>query len=85
MRNQHGHKAKRDKTAPANGSAADGPAELLTRKQLSKKINLSTRSIDSLQQRKVIPVIRLSPRCCRFSLQAVLQALGRFEVKEATR
>jgi DNA-binding XRE family transcriptional regulator len=74
----------RGKSAPANGSAAEDPA-LLTRKQLAKKISLSTRSVDSLQKRKVIPVIRLSPRCCRFSLEAVLRALGRFEVKEATR
>lgn len=68
----------------ATGPAANDPA-LLTRKQLAKKISLSTRSIDALQKRKAIPVIRLSPRCCRFSLEAVLHALGRFEVKEVAR
>jgi hypothetical protein len=67
-------------TVSAPGSAANEPA-LLSRKQLAKKLGLSTRSIDNLQQRKAIPVIRLSPRCCRYSLAACLAALHRFEVE----
>jgi len=71
-------------TATAKRSTDNDPA-LLTRRQLARKVSLSTRTLDSLQKRKVIPVIRLSPRCCRFSLEAVLRALGRFEVQEITR
>jgi hypothetical protein len=71
-------------TMPATGSAADDPA-LLTRKQLAKRISMSPRSVDTLQAEKKIPVIKISPRCVRFSLSAVLRALSRFEVKEATR
>ena len=63
----------------AHGITTD-PA-LLTRKQLAKKLGLSTRSIDNLQRRRAIPVIRLSPRCCRYSLAACLASLGRFQVE----
>lgn len=68
-------------TAPAPESAANDPA-LLTRKQLAKKLGLSTRSIDNLQKRRALPVMKLSNRCCRYSLQAVLRALGRFTIEE---
>jgi hypothetical protein len=68
-------------TVPAPGSAANDPA-LLTRKQLAKKISLSTRSVDTLQKRKAIPFIRLSARCVRFEIDRVLAALRRFELKE---
>ena len=77
-------KKPRGATATVKGPTDNDPA-LLTRKQLSPRVNLSTRTIDNLQKRKVIPVIKLSARCCRFSLEAVLRALGRFEVKESTR
>jgi len=68
-------------TVPAFRSAADDPA-LLTRRQIAKKISVSTRSVDNLQRQKLIPFIKLSPRCIRFSLPHVLAALARFEVKE---
>jgi len=68
-------------TVSATGSAANEPA-LLTRKQLAKKIVLSTRSIDNLQRQKKIPVIKITPRCCRYDLAAVLRALGRFTIEE---
>jgi hypothetical protein len=58
---------------------------LLKRPELARAINLSSRSVDNLVARKMIPVIRISPRCCRFDLQAVLRALKRFEVREAGR
>jgi hypothetical protein len=59
--------------------------ELLTRKELAKRLSLSPRSIDNLQRAKKISYIRLSPRCIRFHLPTVMNALGRFEVKEACR
>jgi hypothetical protein len=66
----------------AIGSAANDP-ELLKRRELARKLNVSPRSIDNWQKEKKIPVIKLSPRCCRFDLQSVLRALRRFEIKEA--
>jgi hypothetical protein len=56
--------------------------DLLTRKELAKRLSLSTRSIDNLQRAKKIRYIRLSPRCIRFHLPSVLAAIRRFEVKE---
>ncbi len=64
----------------AHGSAANEPA-LLTRKQLAQKLGLSERSIDNLQKQKAVPVIKLSKRCCRFSLAACLASLQRFQVE----
>jgi DNA-binding XRE family transcriptional regulator len=64
----------------ATGSAANEPA-LITRKQLAQKLGLSERSIDNLQRRRALPVIKLSNRCCRFSLAACLASLRRFEVE----
>lgn len=55
---------------------------LLTKRQLSAAIAMSTRSIDNLQREKKIPVIKISPRCCRYELAAVLRALDRFTIKE---
>lgn len=79
-------KKPRGATATVKGSTDSDLAHpsLLTRKQLARAVSLSTRTIDALQKRKVIPVIVLSRRCCRFSLEAVLRALGRFEVKEVS-
>jgi len=68
----------------ASGSAADDPA-LLTRKQLAKRLSLSSRTIDNLQRAKKINYIRLSPRCIRFHLPSVLAALRKFEIREAGR
>ena len=56
---------------------------LLKRPQLAKAINVSPRTVDNLQRRKVIPWVRISPRCVRFHLPSVLAALRKFEVKEA--
>jgi hypothetical protein len=63
-------------------SATDDLA-LLKRPQLARAINVSPRTVDNLQRRKVIPWVRISPRCVRFHLPSVLAALRKFEVKEA--
>jgi hypothetical protein len=60
-------------------------AALLKRRQLACALNASTRSIDNWQRRKIIPAIKISPRCVRFHLPSVLAALRKFEVKEAGR
>lgn len=69
-----------DASVPATSSAANEPA-LLSRKELAKKLGLSERSIDNLQKRRALPVIKISNRCCRFSLAACLASLQRFEVE----
>jgi len=63
-------------------SLATNPA-LLKRHQLARALNASPRSVDNWQRQKKIPYIKISPRCVRFYLPAVLAALRKFEVKEA--
>jgi len=58
---------------------------LLKRAQLARALNACPRSIDNWQRRKIIPVIKITPRCVRFHLPSVLAALRRFEVREAGR
>jgi hypothetical protein len=58
---------------------------LLKREELARALNISPRSVDNFQKAKRIPVIKLTPRCVRFSLPAVLKALEKFQVKEAGR
>jgi hypothetical protein len=58
---------------------------LLKRTELARALNISPRSVDNFQKSKRIPVIRLTPRCVRFSLPAVVKALEKFEVQEAGR
>ena len=69
---------------PAIELATNDPA-LLKRPELAREINVSVRTVDNLQRKKIIPVIKLSTRCCRFRLSDVLRALERFEIKEVTR
>jgi len=61
-------------------ATTDNPA-LLKRPQLARAINTSTRTVDNLQRKRIIPCIRLSRRCIRFDLSAVLHALKKLEVK----
>jgi hypothetical protein len=82
MFEKQGDTKTQGKSLSAPETAANDPA-LLTRKDLAKKLRLSPRSIDNLQRRKALPVIRLSRRCIRFSWLAVMRALERFEIKEA--
>jgi hypothetical protein len=64
----------------ATVSAADDPA-LLKRKQLARAVNTSPRTIDNWQRQRKIPFIKISPRCIRYHLGAVLAALQKYEVK----
>lgn len=73
------------KSVPAIESAPEDSDRLLTRRELAKRLGLSTRSISNLQSRKQIPFVRLSARCVRFHVGRVLSALTRYEVKEAGR
>jgi len=60
-------------------------AEVLTKDELAKRLKLTRRGIECLVARRIIPVIRLSRRCVRFSWEAVQRALAKLEVKEIGR
>jgi len=57
---------------------------LVTKRELAAILRLSPRTIENLAKRRAIPVCRLSARCVRYSLDAVLRALGRFTVNEVS-
>ena len=63
----------------ATGSTND--QMLLKRLQLARTINVSARTVDNWQKRKIIPHLKVG-KSVRFDLQRVLAALRRFEIKE---
>ena len=74
-----------NKTHKGDATPKTDDLALLKRPQLAQAINVSCRTIDNWQRQKRIPFLKLSPRCVRYSLQRVLEALRKFEVKEAGR
>jgi len=54
---------------------------LVTKTTVAKAVSVSNRCVEMWMQRRLIPVVRLSPRCVRFHLPSVLAALRRLEVK----
>ncbi|MBL8227357.1 MAG: helix-turn-helix domain-containing protein [Bryobacterales bacterium] len=52
---------------------------------VARRLGVSTRYVQQLTRRKVIPVIRLGRRCTRYDLEAVLAAIRRYEVQEMGR
>jgi hypothetical protein len=77
-------KNARGSSAPATEAAAEDSG-LSKKPAVARAAAVSVRTVDDWIREKRIPVIRLGPRCVRFSIPAVLRALGRFEVKEVTR
>jgi excisionase family DNA binding protein len=71
-------------TKPSASGAANSH-DLLTKDELAKRLKLTRRGIECLVARRIIPVIRLSRRCVRFSWEAVQRALAKLEVKEIGR
>jgi excisionase family DNA binding protein len=67
-----------------SGERADSEG-LLTKDELAKRLKLTRRGIECLVARRVIPAIRISRRCVRFSWDAVQRALAKLEVKEVGR
>lgn len=64
--------------SPAVASARAG---LLTKNELAAVLNCSERHVERLVQLRRIPIVRLSSRCVRFRLNAVLNALAKLEVE----
>ena len=52
---------------------------------VAQNLGVSTRYVQTLVRRKVIPVIRLGRRCTRFDLYSVLAAIRKFEIEEIGR
>jgi len=71
-------------TVPATETAGD-VSGLVTKRVVARKACVSPRCVDNWIAQRKIPAIRISRRCIRFSLPAVMRALERFEIKEATR
>lgn len=67
-------------TVPASESAANDSG-LVKKQAVAKAASVSMRCVELWMQRRLIPVVRLSPRCVRFHLPSVLAALRRLEVK----
>ena len=66
---------------PATETAASDSG-LVTKKTVARAVAVSTRCVELWMRRRLIPVVRLSPRCVRFHLPSVLAALRRLEVQE---
>jgi predicted DNA-binding transcriptional regulator AlpA len=55
---------------------------LLSKRELSTGLGVSTRTIDTWLAQKRIPQLRLSARLTRFNLSRVEVALSRYEIRE---
>jgi excisionase family DNA binding protein len=67
-----------------NQGGQDG-LTLLTKDELAKRLKLTRRGVECLVARRLIPVIRISRRCVRFSWARVREALSRLEIREIGR
>ena len=58
---------------------------MLTKEQLGQLLNLPTRTIDTLRQKKLIPCFKYGHRTVRYELKAVEKAVESLEIKEIGR
>ena len=70
-----------DGIVPAIESAA-ADSGLVTKKTVAKAAAVSTRTVENWASQKLIPIVRISPRCVRFHLPSVLAALRKLEIPE---
>jgi hypothetical protein len=70
---------KEDLRAAANKAVAE---QLPDKCALARFFNVSTRTIDRWTAARLIPSIRLGPRCTRFQWDAVKRAVHRLSVQE---
>lgn len=59
--------------------------ELLTARELAKRLRLSPDTVRAWGRRGVIPTLRLSPKACRYDADAVLAALAKAPAKGVSR
>jgi len=61
-------------------------AQLLTKEQLRDRLNVpSTRMIDAMMKKRMIPFHKFGAKTVRFDWERVKAALDKFEVKEVGR
>ena len=72
---------KPHRQVPATESAEDDLA-LVTKGTAAKAVSVSVRTLENLMSRRVVPFVRISPRCVRFNLKRVAEALEAYEVRE---
>jgi hypothetical protein len=58
---------------------------VVTRQELALRYQISVRTIDRWIAKRMIPVMRLSPRCLRFDIAQCDAALRRFTIDEITK
>ena len=54
---------------------------LVTKRDVARAAHVSLRTVDAWMKQKRIPFVRLSNRCVRFNLPAVMGALERYTVE----
>jgi hypothetical protein len=72
------HPARTSNTSqPLEGGGGSGFIQptLIKKKELAKRLSVSTRSIDTWVAKRVIPYIQITPRFYLFEFEAVLAAL----------
>ncbi len=63
----------------------DNATELLTTRELAKRLRVSPETIRGWGRRGCIPTLRLSRKAIRYEMSAVLTALARASGKEVSR
>ncbi|PYJ44068.1 MAG: hypothetical protein DME86_01230 [Verrucomicrobia bacterium] len=56
--------------------------ELIDTPEVAQRAKVCPRTVQNWASQKLIPVIRVSPRCVRYRWQDVERALAKFTVKE---
>jgi len=74
-----GHLANKASMFPLDSSP------VVTRQELALRYQISLRTVDRWVAKRMIPVIRLSPRCLRFDVAQCDAALRRFTIDEVTK
>jgi hypothetical protein len=60
-------------------------AAFCTKRDIAARYKVGTRTIDRWLSRKMIPVVRLSPRCVRFEIAQCDEAVRRFTIADVTK
>ncbi len=63
----------------------DQPTELLTARELGKRLRVSPDTVRAWARRGCIPTLRLSPKAIRFDANAVMAAVAKAQGKAVAR
>ena len=70
------------KTQTPKAASTDVVEGLINKQQVAERALVCPRTVGNWQSRKVIPFVRISPRCVRYNWRDVERALAKFTVKE---